>query len=457
MADGKKSRGQFGTKLGVIATTVGSAVGLGNIWGFPYAASGNGGGAFMVVYLISTLLCGLPVMCSEFILGRGTHTNIFGAFRRLYNHKFFLAVAFMCMSASWLIPGFYSVVAGWTFKYLVDAALGNLTADSNVDFASNFDLFQHSTWECAFWALLYIIINFAICVKGVEKGIEKFSNIMTPMLFVILICMAVNACFLDGFSSGMEFLFKPDFSKITPMVVVKAVGQSFFSLSIGIGCMLIYSSYFKDSENLVKSSAIIVFCDMTVAILAGIVIFSTLFTYEGNYGEAGPGLVFCVLPKVFAEMPGSGYIWAVLFFILLFFACITSSISMFEILIAFLTDEFKMSRKKATAITCGSCVLGTMMCVLSFTVLSDFTIFGMGFFDLFQYLSECIIMPLGGLVITVFVGYFATKKFVFDQVTNHGTLPQYYKYVADILYFIVRYISPVLIILLFLYGLGLFN
>lgn len=445
-----KERAQFTTKFGVIAATVGSAVGLGNIWRFPYEAGVHGGSAFLIIYIVCVFLIGIPVMCSEFIMGRGTHKNVLGAFKQLNNNPRWHWCSYVGILASLMILSFYSVVAGWTVEYLYQAIIGGLTSSGSHNFGSEFNSFCVSPWRNVGWTLLFLLLNFLVLIRGVQKGIEKISNIVMPLLFVMLLIFCINSLLLPEAKKGLEFLFKPDFSKITPSVVLGAMGQAFFSLSLGLSGLLIYSSYFSDKVRLVKNATIVAVLDTLVAIMAGIIIFPAVFSYGATPSE-GPTLVFEVLPSIFASMPG-GYIWAVMFFLLLFFASITSTISMSEISIAFFSEEYKMKRKSATLLTTGIAVIFGTLCALSFGILDELKIFGMTIFNFFDYFSSNILLPLGGIIFAVFVGWYVDKKFVRDQLTNHGTIKVY---TFSVIMALMRYVAPTAIALIFLYGLGL--
>lgn len=322
-------RAQFGTRLGVIATTVGSAVGLGNIWRFPYEAGTHGGGAFLLIYIGFIFLIGVPVICAEFMMGRGTRSGIYGAFRALSRHRAWAWMSYLGISASILILSFYSVVAGWTLEYLWESLSGGLAASSESgSLHAAFDSFAAGP-RAVVWTLVFLAVNAFVLLRGVTRGIERTSNVLMPLLFVILIIFCVNSLLLPKAGEGLSFLFKPDFSKVDSSMLIGAMGQAFFSLSLGLGTLLTYSSYFSDKTPLVKSAVTTASLDTVVAILAGIVIFPAVFTYDCE-ASAGPKLVFEVLPSIFHQMPG-GYVLAVLFFFLLFVASLTSTISMSEI------------------------------------------------------------------------------------------------------------------------------
>ena len=383
-----KERALFATKLGVVATTVGSAVGLGNIWRFPYEAGIHGGGAFLLIYIICVFVIGIPVICSEFIIGRATHKNVCGAFKVLSPGSKIHWLSYVGLIASLMILSFYSVVAGWTLEYMIQSVSGAFEGHSSEYFTKQFSDFSTGSWRPLLWTLIFLSLNYMVLKRGVQKGIERLSNIMMPILFIILLVFCVNSLLLPQAVKGIEFLLKPDFSEITPSVVLGAMGQAFFSLSLGLSCLLTYASYFSDKTPLVRSATIVAILDTFVAVMSGIIIFPAVFSF-GAEPAAGPKLVFEVLPNIFQQMTGS-YIWSALFFLLLFIASITSTISMSEISIAFFVEEYKMKREKATLLNTVIAVFFGTLCALSFGILSDFTIFGMTIFDLFNYVKIAI-------------------------------------------------------------------
>ncbi len=442
------NRVQFGTKLGVIATTVGSAVGLGNIWRFPYEAGTHGGGAFLLMYIFFILVIGIPVICAEFIMGRGTRRNIFGAFRMLHSCRQWAWIGYMGIIASILILSFYSVVAGWTLEYFTQSLTGGIASMDYGVRNQSFDEFS-TGWRPVMWTLVFLAFNAVIVLRGVRKGIEKASNILMPILFVILILFCVNSLFMPGAREGLEFLFKPDFSKVDSSVLIGALGQAFFSLSIGLGTMMIYSSYFSEETPLVKSAAMTASLDTLVAILAGIIIFPAVFTFDAE-PAAGPKLVFEVLPDIFHQLPG-GVVWSTLFFFLLFLASLTSTISMSEICVAFFCEQLGLSRKRAALLNTGiAMTLGTL-CALSFGALNGFRIFGLTIFDLFDYASSNVMLPLGGMLISIFVGWFIDRNVVVAQLKGTGTIPGWF---LRLVIFSLKYVAPAGIGLVFLAGLG---
>lgn len=445
----QSSRELFTTRFGAIAATVGSAIGLGNIWRFPYEAGTHGGGAFMICYIACILILGLPVICAEFIMGRSSRANIFGAFRRHAPGSLWPLTGYIGIVASTMILSFYSVVAGWTLEYTIQSAIGALDFSDVSGFHTHFDEFVTGNWRPVLWTVLFLAINFLILMRGVSKGIERFSNILMPLLALLLIIFCVNSLLMPGAREGLTFLFRPDFSALTPSTMLGALGQAFFSLSLGLGTMMTYASYFAPTTRLGRSALATASLDTGVAILAGIIIFPAVFTY-GMSPAAGPTLVFEVLPSIFHNLPG-GVVWSTLFFFLLFLASLTSTISMSEISIAFFTEELKMKRKAAVGLNTGIAVVFGTLCALSFGSLSSFTIFGKTLFDLFDYTTSNILLPFGGMLISIFVGWRLDKKVIKEEMTCHGTTRFR---VMGLLVFALRYICPIGILLIFLDSLG---
>lgn len=447
-----ENRTQFATRLGVIATTVGSAVGLGNIWRFPYEAGVHGGGAFLLIDLFFIFIIGVPVVCAEFIIGRHTGSNIRGAFRALAPGRPWGLVSYIGLGASVMILSFYSVVAGWTMHYTFKSMSGFSGVTTPEALHAQFDTFASSDIGPAMWTLIFLAVNYLILSRGVQKGIERMSNILMPMLFVILLLFTVNSLMMPGASEGLRFLFTPEFSKITPSVVLGAMGQAFFTLSLGLGCLITYSSYFKRETPLLRTSLITAGLDTLVAILAGIIIFPAVFTF-GQEPAAGPKLVFEVLPSIFANM-GGGAVWSTLFFLLLFLASLTSTISMAEITIAYFEEEFGIKRKKATSISIAiSMVLGTL-CALSFGSLGGVKLFGMTLFNLFDYTSSNILLPIGGMIISLFVGWVLDRSVVRGELLAGGG--KVAGRGVSMVVFCLKWLAPICIGLVFLYGLNIF-
>lgn len=445
---GNSPRAVFGSRFAAVATTVGSAVGLGNIWRFPYETGVHGGSAFLLCYMIFALMVGVPVLIAEFIMGRSTRSNVLGAYRKLAPGKGWYRIGYVGIAASMLILGFYAVVAGWTLEYCLESLTGSLDFSSE---ASSHDQFVSATtgWRAVLWTALFSLCNYAILMRGVTKGIERLSNILMPVLFVILVIFCVRSFFMPGFKEGMDFLFTPDISKITPSTLVGALGQAFFSLSLGVGTMMTYASYFTEKTSLQRTALTTMFLDSAVALLSGIIIFPAVFSY-GLSPSAGPTLVFEVLPNIFHNMTAGG-VWSTLFFFLLFLASLTSTISMSEISISFLSEEKKLGRKAATTVSCGITLALSLACALSMGPWKGLTIFGMNFFNLFDYVTSNIMMPLGGIVCSLFVGWWIDRRYIREQLGATDGRPC--RWLSPIV-FTLRWICPAAILLVFLDSIG---
>jgi len=448
----KKNRDSFGSKFGVLAAAAGSAIGLGNIWRFPYVAGENGGAAFILVYLFFVVAIGVPVMMSEFIIGRKTQANPIGAFRKLKPKSHWKIVGYMGILVAFMILAFYSTVASWNMHYIylsiTNAFEGKTMSELNV----MFDDFHTSVFFPLFWQIIFMIITAYIVLRGIENGIEKYAKFLMPILFLIIIVLDIRAITLKGASGGLSFLFSPDFSKITSSSILEALGQAFFSLSIGMGVLITYGSYIRKKENLTNIAFEVSFFDTLIAILAGVAIFPAVFAFNVE-PNAGPGLVFMTLPKIFESMAG-GYFFSVLFFLLLFVAAITSSISVLEVVVAYLVEEKNMDRKKATLISTISIFILGIGATLSFGPLANFKIFQKTIFDLLDYTSANIMLPLGGLLIVIFMGWVLPKKEISEELSNNGVLKLK---MFSVFYFIIRYIAPIAIGIIFLNGLGVLN
>ncbi len=440
-------RSQFVTKTGVIAATVGSAVGLGNIWRFPYEAGMHGGGAFLLVYIICVFALGVPVLVAEFVLGRASRGNGVLAYRKLAPRSPLRISAYMGILSSIMILSFYSVVAGWIIEYLYQSVLDLFSAEAGTAYSERFDTFIANPVRSLAWTVIFLLFNFMVLRRGIEKGIERVSNVLMPVLFAMLIMFCVNSLMQSRAAEGVAFLLKPDFSKLTPSVCIGAMGQAFFSLSLGLTCMLTYASYFSDSTRLTRSATITAVLDLLVALLSGLIIFPAVFSY-GFQPEAGPKLVFEILPSIFAQMPGGGF-WAVAFFALLFFASLTSTISMSEISITYLVEEHSMKRRTACLLNTGIAMVFGSLCALSFGVLGDVKIFGMTIFDLFDYVSSNLLLPIGGIMLSVTAGWVIDKKVLREQLTNNGTISNMW---IGALRFCMRFVAPIGIAVVFIYS-----
>lgn len=443
-------RAGFATRMGAIAAAVGSAVGLGNIWRFPYEAGVNGGGAFILVYIMCTIVMGIPVILSEFIIGRSTHSNMKAALKKLSPGKKYYLFTYVCILGSFVVIGFYSVVCGWIIEYLYQAAVGNLSNHTPQEYNDMFTALVSNPWRCVGWTVLFLVLNFMVLSRGIEKGIERVTSIMMPLLFLILIIFCIMSLFLPGAGKGLRFLFYPDFSQLSWHGVLDAFGQAFLSLSIGISCLVTYSSYFSDKTSLVKDAVTVGVLDTMVAILSGVMIFPAVFSF-GVEPTAGPRLIFEVLPGIFQQMTG-GYFWALLFFVLVFFASLTSTISLSEISITFMIEEHKMSRPRAIAWSALFTFLLAVLAALSFNVLDDVVLWGKNIFDMMDYAASNIFMLIGGLFTAVYVGWVLDRKVVHDQLTNEGRLKGA---VEPFVVFCLRYVAPVVIVFIFLFLTGI--
>lgn len=439
-------RGAFASKLGVILASAGSAVGLGNIWRFPTEVGRNGGAAFILVYLCFVFFLAMPVMVSEFVIGRSSRTNTVDAYRTLAPGKPWIVAGFMGILGGVLVLSFYSVVAGWTMFYTQESLLNNLWVDQN--FGALFQDFVSNPWKPVLYQFLFLFVTHYIVSRGIESGIERFSKLMMPVLLILLVVLVGISLTMPGAGAGLDFLLRPDFSKLSTSAVLSAMGQAFFSLSVGIGCQATYASYFDKNTPLVRSAFSVCCIDSFVAILSGLVIFPAVFSVAGMSPDAGPGLVFITLPHVFntafASVPVFGYIFSLMFYVLLLLAALTSSISMHEICTAYIHETFKLSRKRAAMIVTGICLLLGVACSLSFGLWKDFTVMGMGFFALFDFLTAKFLMPLGGLLICTFVGWDMRHKLVAEELDTKA-LP--------VLMILFRWVAPMGIGIVFIYGL----
>ena len=443
-------RDSFGSKLGVIAAAAGSAVGLGNIWRFPYILGENGGGAFLLVYLVIIFSIGIPVMLSELVIGRRSQRNPVGAFKKLAPGKPWYLVGMMGIVAAFMILAFYSAVAGWTLEYLYQTVTGGLTGKDATALTGMFDHFLKDSLRPALWFAIFLLATAGIVLGGVRKGIEKAAKIMMPLLFVLLIVMCIKSLTLPGAGKGVEFLFKPDFSRITWNTVLMALGQAFFSLSIGMGTLITYGSYIPKDNRLAETSVQVSMVDLMVAILAGIAIFPAVFAF-GISPSSGEALTFIVLPGIFQQMTG-GMIFSFAFFFLLAIAALTSTISVPEVIVAYFSEQLNLSRRTAIIIATASMFILGISASLSWGVMKGVRLFGFNIFDLFNFTTANILLPLGGLLIVAFLGWFFPDRDVRDELSNSGSLKiRYY----SLFRFAIKFIAPIAIALVFLNGLGL--
>ena len=416
-------RGNFSSRMGIILATAGSAVGLGNIWRFPYMTGMNGGAAFILIYAVCVLMLGIPGMVAEFVVGRYSASNAAGAYNKLAGRTPWRVIGYLGVLTSMIILGFYAVVAGWCLQYLLASVI----------------------------CITYLIIE-----HGVRNGIERASKLLMPTLFVLLLLLIAASCMLPGAIKGVEFLFKPDFGKVTHSVFLEALGQAFFSLSLGTACLCTYASYFTKETRLVGSAVQIAFIDSIIAILAGLMIFPAAFSV-GVAPDSGPSLIFITLPNVFheafASMPVVGYVISILFYALLSLAALTSTISMHEIGTAFFHEEFHISRNAGAWVVTACCSVIAVFCSLSQGVLAGAKVMGMSILDACDALTAQIMLPVGALLTCLFVGWYVPAKVVREQVTNWGALPVA---LYRVFLFFIRFICPVCIIAVFLHQLGVF-
>ncbi len=427
-------RDTWGSKLGFIMAAAGSAVGLGNIWKFPYTAGESGGGAFVAIYLVFVIFIGFSVMLTEFAVGRNTGRAAVGAFKSADRRWTFTGV--MGVLSGLLIMGFYPVVGGWALAYIFKVGGGLLSTPDAI--GDSFGGFISNPVQPLLWMAAYLFLNIMIVMKGISGGIEKAGKILMPLLFLILIIVSVKGLSLPGAMAGIEFLFMPDFSQVDSSVVLAALGQAFFSLSLGMGCMITYGSYLKKKENIVQNTAIITAMDTGVAILAGVAMFPAMFAF-GMEPAAGPGLVFVVVPQLFAEMGGVvGFALALMFFVGLTAAALTSSVSLLEVVVAYLIDEKCM--KRSSAVLSASAVMATL-CVFASLSLGGMgpTLFGTGAFDIFDLLTDKIFMAVGGLLLCIFAGWRLNRADLEKEITNDGQIsfPLF-----GLWYNLVKYVIP---------------
>ena len=448
-----ENRGNFGSKLGVILATAGSAVGLGNVWRFPYMAGQNGGAAFILIYFVCIILLGLPGMMSEFIIGRHSAANAARSYTNLAGGKSWAFMGYMGVFTSMIILGFYAVVAGWCLQYLYASIMGGVHGDANY-VKEYFVAFSSDPIKPTLWSVVFILLTHFVVVRGVRNGIEKASKVLMPLLFVLLIIIVVASCSLPGAMKGVDFLLKPDFSKVDQNVLLEALGQAFFSLSLGTACLCTYASYFSRQTNLLKSASQIVVIDTIIAILAGLMIFPAAFSVGVN-PDSGPSLIFITLPNVFQQafggMPFVGYLISVLFYALLVLAALTSTISMHEIGTAFFYEERKISRKSGAWIETIACCVIAVFCSLSQGAVPGLGFFGKDFLTNCDNLTAQLLMPLGSFLTCLFLGWYVPKKITRDEFTNWGTLKGT---LYPVFLFMIRFVSPICIFLIFLHQFG---
>lgn len=447
------ARGNFGSRTAAIMAMAGSAIGLGNIWRFPYMVGQYGGAAFIIVYLLSAILICVPIFLSESIIGKRTQLSTFGAMEQLAPGQHWKWMGFLTVFTPLIIISYYSVVGGWSIEYFIKS-LSFAFSDPEVSQAEHsaiFGGFISSTWKPLLMHTLFMGINAAVVILGVQKGIERFTKITTPLLFVLVLVIMIYSLSLPGAAAGIEYMVKPDFSKLTGGVMLSAMGQAFFSLSLGVGCILTYASYLKKEENLLSTGVMTAGFDLIFALMAGFAIMPAVFA-AGIEPGAGPGLIFETLPYIFSSMghtsPVLSGIIAILFFITILFAALTSSISMLETGVAYLVDEKKVGRTKATLLIALGCWALGVLCSLSFGPLADVKILGSTIFDICDRCTSDFLMTFGSLLFVIFVGWRMSKSVVRDEFTGGGSLRVNTK-VFGFAYFLIRWVAPVAIVVIF--------
>lgn len=449
-----QKRETFSSGLAVFFATLGSAVGLGNIWKFPYLTGENGGGAFLLIYFLCILFVGIPVMVGEFYVGRTTRKNAVGAYAALAPNTGWKINGYMGVASAYLIMFFYSCVAGWVYYYLFKAVKGDFASITMASAKAEFGSVMLGPIAPIIWQLIVLTVVSAILVMGVQKGIEKITKTLMPVLFILIIICDIRALTLPGAGEGLHFLFNVDFGKLSGAAILTALGLAFFKLSLGMGTMVTYSSYFTYDNNLFGTATKVALSDTLVSMLAGIAIFPTVFSF-GLEPNAGPGLLFMTIPLVFSQIP-LGNLLLIAFFFLTSIAATTAMISIVEVLIAYFTEEKGISRSKAAIINAVIIALVGVLASLSVdkeSVLGGITLFGKGFFDLFDYISSNILLPMGGLAIAFFMGWYTDKEKVRQELSNHGALQ--IDTIINAFFFIIRYVTPLLLILVFLNAIGI--
>ena len=454
MTNNVNERDNFGSKLGVILATAGSAVGLGNVWRFPYMAGENGGAVFIIIYVVCVLLLGIPCMISEFIVGRHGHSNTARAYRQLAGGTPWALIGYLGVLTGFLITGYYAVVSGWCLQYVWASLAGHLQGNPDY-FRTYFAELSSDPVKPVLWTVIILGMTYLIIKHGVRNGIERASKMLMPTLFILLLIIVVASCMLPNAEKCIEFLFKPDFSKITGDVFLGALGQSFYSLSIGMGCLCTYASYFSKYTDLTKSASQIAVIDCMVAILAGLMIFPAAFSVGVN-PDSGASLIFITLPNVFqqafGQWPAVGYLVSLLFYALLSLAALTSLISLHEVSTAFFQEEMVITRKRAAVIVTVSTTIIGAICSLSLGATGTLTFFGSSLFDWFDFVTGQIFLPMVGFLTCIFIGWFVPHHIVQDEFTNWGTLRGRFFHLYLLL---VKYVCPVCILFIFLHQLGL--
>ncbi|MBR1689112.1 MAG: sodium-dependent transporter [Prevotella sp.] len=446
-------RGNFGSKLGIVLATAGSAVGLGNVWRFPYMAGENGGAAFILIYFGCILMLGLPGMVSEFIVGRHAHANAARAYDTLSGGRPWKLVGYLGILTSTIILGFYAVVAGWCLQYLFASIAGQLGGDAHY-VARYFSTFSSHPLKPALWGVAFILITHLVIVRGVRGGIERASKLLMPILLALLVIIVIASCTLPGAIEGVRFLLMPDFSKLSKSVFLEALGQAFFSLSLGTACLCTYASYFSRDTHLLRSAGQIALLDTLIAILSGLMIFPAAMSVGIN-PDSGPSLIFITLPNVFqqafASAPVLGYVISIMFYALLVFAALTSTISMHEIGTAFFHEELGLPRRQTAWVLTAVCSVICILCSLSVGAQPGLQLLGHSLMDFCDILTAQYLLPAGALLTSLFVGWYIPQRVVREEFTNKGTVATR---LFSVYLFAVRFVCPLGIVLIFLHQLG---
>ena len=453
-----EKRESFSSGIAVFFATLSSAVGIGNIWKFPSLVGENGGGAFILVYLICVLLVSVPVTVSEFFIGRRTRSNAVQAFDKLKVHPLWKSIGYLGSITSIFIIFFYSAVGGWVYKYTFKALVGDFSSigsmsieDASAFVSSEFNSVTTGSVSPILWQTLFILVVSLIVFAGVKKGIERATKILMPILLVLIALCAFRSLTLEGAKEGIDFLFNVDFSAITPSVLLAALGLAFFKLSLGMGTMITYGSYFTEDNNMPMTSIKVAISDIGVSMLAGLSIFPVVFTFGLKAGE-GPGLLFNTIPLVFSRIPLGG-ILIVAFFLLSSIAATTAMTSMLAVPVSILNERFKISKLLSVSIVAVLVSIVGALTVHPSSVFGSTLVFDRSFFDLFDFISSNILMPIGGLLTIIFVGYFIKKEDLYNELSNKGTLNN--KIFIRSFRFLVKFVTPLLLIFIFLSSAGI--
>lgn len=439
----EQRRDSFTSSFGVTMAMVGSAVGLGNIWRFPYMMGENGGGAFILIYLVAALLLSMPIMICEFVIGRRSQVNAVQSFSRLAPGTRWNLTGILAVLTVSIILSFYSVIGGWSINYFIKSLTFSLVSTPDADYAGIFAQSVGSVWSPLFYTALFYGLTALIVSFGIKNGVEKCSRVMMPVLFVLIVAIAVRSMTLPGAAAGIKYIFKPDFSQVTGRTVASAMGQAFFSLSVGVGTIITYASYVSRKENILKCSARTVISDTLFAVIAGCAIMPAVFAFGYNPGE-GPGLVFITLPGLFANMSFGGII-AVVFFFALLLAALSSSISMIEVIVSFLTQKFNISRRKAIAFISVYALAVAALCSLSQGPLADVKVMGKDILSFLDYISATFMMTLGAILFVVFVGWKLGREVFVSEMTSEGSV-RVPSWLLKVIFFIIKFIAPPVII-----------